>query len=88
MNATLPPPAAPIDPPHDTPRSFPTSREFVRPRDGRRIGGVCAAIADRNGWSRTSVRLVAVLSVLLPGPQVLAYLIAWVVMPSEGELPS
>ncbi len=47
---------------------------------------MCAAIADRNGWSRTTVRLVAVLSVLLPGPQVLAYLIAWVVMPSEDEV--
>ena len=47
---------------------------------------MCAAIADRNGWSRTTVRLVAALSVLLPGPQVLAYLIAWIVMPSEDEV--
>ena len=99
MNETLPPPEGPVvetppsdastDAPTDAQRSsFPSPREFVRPREGRRIGGVCAAIADRNGWSRTSVRLVAVFSVLLPGPQVLAYLIAWVVMPSERELPS
>ncbi len=97
MNETLPPPAHPTSEhvqsdDHDAgahaaaTTRFPTRREFIRPRDGRRIGGVCAAIADRNGWSRTTVRLVAVLSVLLPGPQVVAYLIAWVVMPSEDEV--
>lgn len=99
MNETLPPPTTPAPdvadgddradgPVADAPTTSraSTPREFVRPRDGRRIGGVCAAIADRNGWSRTSVRLVAAFSVLLPGPQVLAYLIAWVVMPSENEL--
>lgn len=85
MNATLPPPQTPTaEPPRES--SFPTRREFIRPRDGRRIGGVCAAIADRNGWSRTTVRLVAAFSILLPGPQVFAYLIAWVVMPSEDEV--
>lgn len=90
MNETLPPPATPADEPTRIGESHAGAsapREFVRPRAGRRIGGVCAAIADRNGWSRTTVRLVAVLSVLLPGPQVFAYLIAWVVMPAEDELP-
>lgn len=95
MNETLPPPAAPVDESAADPgadqattasrSSYPSPREFVRPTDGRRIGGVCAAIADRNGWSRTTVRLVAAASILLPGPQVFAYLIAWVVMPSERE---
>jgi phage shock protein PspC (stress-responsive transcriptional regulator) len=56
---------------------------FVRPRRGRWIGGVCAAIADRFGWSRTLVRLAFVLSIVLPGPQVLLYVILWIVIPSE-----
>ena len=56
---------------------------LVRPRNGRRIAGVCAGIADRYGWDPTIVRLVAVLSVFLPGPQVLAYLVLWLVMPSD-----
>jgi phage shock protein PspC (stress-responsive transcriptional regulator) len=54
-----------------------------RPRQGRVIGGVCAAIADRLGLSRTLVRALFVLSIVLPGPQVLVYLIAWLLIPQE-----
>lgn len=57
--------------------------ELRRPRTGRVIGGVCAALARRFGWNVTTVRIIAVLSILLPGPQVLAYVIAWVVIPGE-----
>jgi phage shock protein PspC (stress-responsive transcriptional regulator) len=57
--------------------------ELRRPRSGRVIGGVCAALADRFGWNVTIVRLVAVLSILLPGPQVIAYIVGWVLIPSE-----
>ena len=59
--------------------------ELRRPRTGRLVGGVCAALADRFGWNVSVVRLVTVLSLLLPGPQILAYLIAWVVIPAERE---
>jgi phage shock protein C len=58
------------------------SPTLVRPRRGRLIAGVCAGIADRYGWNRTVVRLAAVASCLLPGPQILLYLAAWVLMPS------
>lgn len=47
------------------------------------IAGVCAAIARRFGWDPTVVRLVTALSILLPGPQVLIYLICWLVIPNE-----
>jgi phage shock protein C len=57
----------------------------VRPRDGRRLGGVCAGIADKYGWSRTTVRALALLSILLPGPQVIAYAVAWFVVPDETD---
>jgi phage shock protein C len=57
--------------------------ELRRPRSGRVIGGVCAALANRFGWDVTLVRLLVVLSILLPGPQVIAYLIAWLVIPGE-----
>lgn len=64
-----------------------TSREFLpglsRPRDDRLIAGVCAGIARRYGLSVTTVRLLFVLSLLLPGPQVLVYLLLWVLMPQE-----
>ncbi len=57
--------------------------ELVRPKRGKIIAGVCAGIARRFGWSPTAVRLVFLLSCLLPGPQVLAYIILWVVVPKE-----
>jgi phage shock protein PspC (stress-responsive transcriptional regulator) len=61
--------------------------ELFRPRSGRVIGGVCAALARRFGWDVTLVRVLAVASILIPGPQVLAYLIAWAIIPAEVEAP-
>jgi len=59
------------------------SRHLVRPRHGRLIAGVCAGLARRFGWSPTAVRLVFLLSCLLPGPQILLYLALWLLIPSE-----
>ena len=58
-------------------------RKLVRPRNGRWIAGVCAGIADRFGLSRTVVRLLFVLSVILPGPQIVIYALLWILIPSE-----
>ena len=54
--------------------------DLVRPRQ-RMIAGVCAGIARRYGWSTTTVRLLFLLSCLLPGPQFIIYLVLWVIMP-------
>ncbi len=62
------------------------TRRLSRPRGDRRIAGVCSGLARRFGMSSGTVRLLFVLSCLLPGPQVLAYLVLWVVMPNEGGL--
>lgn len=56
-----------------------------RPRHGRVIAGVCAGLGRRFGLSAGTVRLLFVLSVLLPGPQVLVYLVLWLVMPQDAE---
>ena len=82
MSTVLPPPdtATYVPPIVGSPR---LARALVRPREGRRIAGVCAGIADRYGWDPTIVRLVTVLSIFLPGPQVLAYLVLWLVIPSD-----
>jgi phage shock protein PspC (stress-responsive transcriptional regulator) len=56
---------------------------LVRPREGRWIAGVCAGIADRFGLSRGLVRVLFVLSLILPGPQILAYVLLWVLIPCE-----
>jgi phage shock protein PspC (stress-responsive transcriptional regulator) len=56
---------------------------LVRPRDGRMIAGVCAGLARRFGTSPFLVRVLFVVSLLLPGPQILVYLVLWVIMPEE-----
>jgi phage shock protein C len=62
--------------------------ELRRPRTGRIIGGVCAALADRFGWDVTLVRVLAVVSLFLPGPQLIFYLVAWIVIPVEAAAVS
>ncbi len=59
------------------------SKTLTRPRHNRVIAGVCAGLAERFGLSANTVRLVFVLSCLLPGPQFVIYLVLWVLMPSR-----
>ncbi|HEY8453504.1 MAG: PspC domain-containing protein [Micromonosporaceae bacterium] len=60
-----------------------SERRLVRPRDDRWIAGVCSGLARRFGLSPGLVRLLFVLSIVLPGSQVLVYLILWILIPSE-----
>jgi phage shock protein PspC (stress-responsive transcriptional regulator) len=59
------------------------TRRLSRPRDDRFIAGVCSGLARRFGMSSGVMRLLFLLSCLLPGPQVVAYLVLWVMMPNE-----
>lgn len=63
-----------------------TTPVLSRPRSGRIIAGVCAGLARRFGWNANVVRLLAVLSCLLPGPQFIAYVIMWIVVPVEPDI--
>ncbi len=56
---------------------------LVRPANDRVIAGVCSGIGRRFGVSSNVVRLIFVLSMLLPGPQILIYLIGWILIPDE-----
>lgn len=60
------------------------SERLVRPRENRMIAGVCAGFAQRYGWDVSIVRLVLVLAVVFgAGTPLLAYVIAWVLMPNQ-----
>ena len=59
------------------------TKRLVRPRRGRWIAGVCAGLADRFGMSRTVVRALFVLSVILPGPQFVIYIALWLLIPND-----
>jgi phage shock protein C len=62
---------------------------LVRSQKGRMVAGICAGIAGYSGLDVTLVRLiVAVVSVITGGAGVLAYLVAWVIIPDEGEKTS
>ena len=54
-----------------------------RPLDGRILGGVCAGLANRFGLTPLTVRVLFLLSLLLPGPQFIAYIAMWIIIPSE-----
>ncbi len=56
---------------------------LVRPRQDRIVAGVCAGLAHRFGWNVTAVRVIALLSFVLPGSQLLIYVICWAVIPNE-----
>jgi len=60
-------------------------RNLTRPRDDRWVAGVCSGLARRFGISSGMMRLIFVLSCLLPGPQFIVYIVLWVLMPDEGR---
>jgi phage shock protein PspC (stress-responsive transcriptional regulator) len=56
---------------------------LVRPRRGRWIAGVCAALAKRFDTSPLLVRTIFVVSTIIPGPQFLIYILLWILIPNE-----
>jgi phage shock protein C len=64
--------------------TYTASRRLVRRRDDRMLGGVCAGIAD---YLKVDVTLVRVLTVVGAwrgrGSLVVAYVVAWVLLPQE-----
>ncbi len=60
-----------------------TTTGVRRSRDNRMIGGVCAGLARRFDMRPRTVRLLFVLSCLLPGPQFVLYLVLWIVLPED-----
>jgi len=62
----------------------PVASTLTRPRQGKVIAGVCAGLAQRFGWSVGLVRLLFVLSIIIPGSQVLVYIVLWIFMPKAA----
>ncbi|GAA2525021.1 PspC domain-containing protein [Pilimelia columellifera] len=60
-----------------------TRPPLTRPRQGRMIAGVCAGLARRFGMPPTVMRLLFLLSCLLPGPQFVLYIAMWIIVPNE-----
>jgi phage shock protein PspC (stress-responsive transcriptional regulator) len=63
----------------------PVNRRLTRDTRHRVLGGVCAGLARRYGLSATGLRVAFVVSCILPGPQFIAYLVLWVLMPADDS---
>ena len=64
------------------PPVYPRKR-LVRSTNDRKVAGVCAGIADYFDIDTTLVRVLWLLATLVPGPNILAYIILWIAVP-EG----
>jgi phage shock protein PspC (stress-responsive transcriptional regulator) len=62
------------------------TKVLVRKRNGRMVAGVCAGLADYFGSDVTLLRvIVAVVAVVTGGAGILAYLVAWAIIPEEDQ---
>ncbi len=64
-------------------------KRLVRPRVGRKIAGVCLGFAEFFDLDVTLVRVIWLLVAIMTGVGLLAYPIAWIIMPEEpAALPA
>ncbi len=63
----------------------PAPRGLARDTRNKMIAGVCAGIARRYGISTGGQRLAFEVSCILPGPQIIAYLVLWALMPRDDR---
>jgi len=68
------PPATPV-------YATPPAKRLMRSSRDKKVGGVCAGLAEYFDLDPTIVRVVWLLAVLLGGTGVFAYLILWIVLP-------
>ena len=82
MNATTTDPALTSDASIAGARRWFAQNGLSRPRTGRLLGGVSAALARRYGVNLLVMRLLGVMSILILTP--LPYIALWVLMPREA----
>ena len=62
-----------------------TNKKLYRSATDKKIAGVCGGLAEYFGIDSTLVRLLLVFFCIMGGAGVLAYIIAWLVMPDRPE---
>jgi phage shock protein C len=58
-------------------------QRLVRPRANRKIAGVCAGLAEYFDLDVSLIRIVWLLCILCGGIGIIAYIVAWIVIPEE-----
>ncbi len=70
--------------PQQVPQPGPVPKRLVRTDDDRWISGVCGGIGRYAGLDANLVRLLMVIAALVScGTAVIAYVVAWILMPEE-----
>jgi phage shock protein C len=77
-------PGAPAPAPAAAP---PPAKRLVRSSTDKKIGGVCAGLADYFDLDPTIVREVWLLAIFLGGTGFLLYLILWIALPLAPTMP-
>jgi len=63
----------------------PPIKRLYRSRHDKVLGGVCAGIADYLHVDPVLVRLLWVIFALIMGTGIIAYIIAWIIIPEEPK---
>ncbi|MFD2765730.1 PspC domain-containing protein [Micromonospora eburnea] len=84
--------SAPFGPPPPgyapPPGGFTSRYGLVRPRDGRYLAGVCAAIGRATNTDPVLWRVILAVLGFFGGVGILVYVTAWLLIPSEGDTAS
>ena len=62
-------------------------KTLYRDTDNKMLGGVASGLAEYMDWDVTVVRLAFVFCLFAVQGSVLAYIIAWIIVPSKGNTP-
>lgn len=73
---------------HADPRRHDFQDRLMRNTQDGWIGGVCAGIADKTGLDVSMLRLGFVVFFFFGGSSILAYLLAWMIIPSRLQRPA
>ena len=61
------------------------TKKLYRSKKNRKIAGVCGGIAEYFDIDPIIIRLITLILVLSAGGGLIAYIIAWIVVPQEPE---
>jgi phage shock protein C len=63
-------------------------KKLERPLTGRWLAGVCAGLAEYTGIDVSLIRVIFAVATLFGGLGAIAYVLAWALVPEEGEKAS
>ena len=64
-------------------QAMPNIKRLYRSRYQKKLGGVCAGLANYFGVDVTLIRLLWVLLIVFYGAGFLAYIISWIIIPEQ-----